>query len=475
MRQAIGDLQSQGFEPIELERYCTSNKIWSTKVKRLRLPDLLCIKTGLRVEVRAKTKLQIRMSDAPKNIERRWDAGLRSEDILALIAISDTDLRLRPTRDVAYFTIGSLQASLAQSKLGPPKSASEGAERDRTWPATVPKRDGIVEEVTTDRIRTLLCGDGLKPRHQSYKIDGKTAYLRPGQKFKAHSTIIAGAPTSIANLASYRSQKYRPFEDLHSSSDLDRYAAVKALPYYCSPPSATARKLERVISRETEPRITLEAAGSSAKLGSRFGQRKIASFVWGKETPSDLRMEAVFILAELKDSQYDFAGDQLRRIASDKRFAGQEIRQAAVWGLGKAGLKSYEYLVPLINDSDEEVALHAICAFGEDTPRRVIRHLVCELTSGDRRKASAASQALCAIGSETAVDTLVTEFQDVSPYPDWVIATLGRMPLDRVENRVRGTTVERLVAPWLLITDSLNWLSSDSTSRDLLFLLGQNM
>ena len=74
-RQAIIYLRSKGFEPIELERYCTSNKIWATKVKRLRLPDLLCVRTGMRVEVRAKSDLRIRMSDAPTRPDRRWDGG----------------------------------------------------------------------------------------------------------------------------------------------------------------------------------------------------------------------------------------------------------------------------------------------------------------------------------------------------------------------------------------------------------------
>ena len=62
--------RDRGFEPIELERYCGSNKIWTTKVKRLRLPDLLCVKTGMRAEVRAKSDLKIRMSDAPANPDR---------------------------------------------------------------------------------------------------------------------------------------------------------------------------------------------------------------------------------------------------------------------------------------------------------------------------------------------------------------------------------------------------------------------
>lgn len=35
------DLDARGHRIIELERYAKANKIWSIKVKRLRLPDLL--------------------------------------------------------------------------------------------------------------------------------------------------------------------------------------------------------------------------------------------------------------------------------------------------------------------------------------------------------------------------------------------------------------------------------------------------
>ena len=55
VRSTMDVLERLGFEPIELERYSSSNKIWSTKVKRLRLPDILCVRTGVRVEVRAKS------------------------------------------------------------------------------------------------------------------------------------------------------------------------------------------------------------------------------------------------------------------------------------------------------------------------------------------------------------------------------------------------------------------------------------
>ena len=159
VHRTIERLRDRGFEPIELERYCSSNKIWTTKVKRLRLPDLLCVRTGMRAEVRAKTDLKIRMSDAPANPDRVWDAELRDSDIVALITCFDTDGGPEPADDAVYFTVGALRASVDRSRLGPPKSATEGAERDRTWPATVPTRDGTVVEVTDQRLSVQMSAD----------------------------------------------------------------------------------------------------------------------------------------------------------------------------------------------------------------------------------------------------------------------------------------------------------------------------
>jgi hypothetical protein len=47
VRRVCGLMAGAGLQPIELERCSRSNKIWSTKVKRLRLPDLLCVRTVL--------------------------------------------------------------------------------------------------------------------------------------------------------------------------------------------------------------------------------------------------------------------------------------------------------------------------------------------------------------------------------------------------------------------------------------------
>ena len=230
VQQTMKQLRALGFEPIELDRGCTSNKIWMTKVKRLRLPDLLCVRTGLRVEVRAKSDLKIRMSDAPNDTDRRWDAGLRHNDVAAFIAIWEQDGRQRAADAAMFFTIKTLRKSVNQSKLGPPKSASEGAERDRTWPAIIPSRSGTVRSVTTEKLVVEMGGDGNPIRSQTYSLRGKRAYVRPGETFKAEVSILAGAPARLANLTPFLDLKYDPAVDLRARKAMDRYAAVKALP-----------------------------------------------------------------------------------------------------------------------------------------------------------------------------------------------------------------------------------------------------
>jgi hypothetical protein len=396
VRQTMRQLTAAGFRPIELERYCGSNKIWATKVKRLRLPDLLCVNTGLRVEVRAKSDLKIRMSDAPNNPERRWDAGLRDDDLAAFIACFETETGYQPAEEAVLFTVNALRDTVELSTLGAPKSASEGAERDRTWPAVIPSRDGIVETSDSNRLTVIMQGDDRPPRRQSYNLSGKRVYVSPGGRFKAEASILAGVPESTANLAAYLARRYNPLHDLQSMNDVDRYAAVKALPYREDLRRQAVRSaLEELLGRETEERVALEAAGAAATLGSLLGQERINEVLWGQGR-GDLRMEAVLILTELGSA---FAREELGTIAADRGLSGNEIRQAAVWGLGKAGLKAYGDLVPFIADEDENVALHAISAFGEDTPKAIIEKLVQILQTGESHQAPAASEALRIIDS----------------------------------------------------------------------------
>ncbi len=468
VRQTMKQLTGMGFVPIELERYCASNKIWMTKVKRLRLPDVLCVRTGLRVEIRAKSDLKIRMSDAPANPDRTWDAGLRDDDVVALIAIKESDGQQQPADQAVFFGVKALRDSVGQSKLGPPKSASEGAERDRTWPSTTPSCDGTVQSVTADKLVVAMKTETGETRKQTYTLNGKHTYVKPGDAFKANVSILAGAPEKLADLPSFLAKAYDPIADLKSDNPVNRYAGVKSIPRRKDLQAQAIPALEALLKTEKEERVSLEAAGSSAALGSTLGQEHIGKVVWG-EGRQDLRMEAVLILTELASP---FARAELIRIAAEQKFAGDEIRQAAVWGLGKAGVKAYDQLPAFIADKDENLALHAIVAFGQDTPENIVRVLIADLVKADPTRAPAASEALRLIAGETVLKCLI---EAAAGGHEWVLATLGRLPPGLVKPAIAGSDLLRKLGPMLLLSEGANWLTSEDRVMDIGFLAKQNL
>jgi len=81
-RRAFDDLTQQGHDLMELERGSMSFKIWKAiKIKRVRVPDILCLSCGHRVESRGKTRLEITMSHSLSVQERGWDSGLDDNDV----------------------------------------------------------------------------------------------------------------------------------------------------------------------------------------------------------------------------------------------------------------------------------------------------------------------------------------------------------------------------------------------------------
>lgn len=181
-------------------------------------------------------------------------------------------------------------------------------------------------------------------------------------------------------------------------------------------------------------------------------------------------MEAILILSELKTP---FARSELVRAAM--QFRGDERRQAAIWGLGKAGLRSYADLVPFISDEEENVAYHAIAAFGADTPRPVIERLVTMLVAGEPRTAPAASEALRVIANADVLAFLVQAAIEHKGNIDWVLATLGRLPPDTVRAHLKGTTLLDRVEPMLLVSRGASWLATEKAATDMAFLVKQNL
>lgn len=477
-RRTMALLRAAGFAPIELERYATSNKIWATKIKRLRLPDLLCVRTGLRVEVRTKSDLTVKMSDAPDNPDRVWHAGLRDDDVIAFIACREADGVMRAADAANFFPVGALKAAEPLSKLGQPKSASEGSERDRAWPAYVPALDGRVTEIRgggllggpPTHIRMVLHEGGRPPRPYTYALRGKHAYVREGDRFSGGETVIAGVAAAKAELTPYLARAYDPLADLAAAREVDRYAAVKALPHRAELAAAARPRLEALVREERDGRIQLEAAGSAAALGSRAGIAFLEAVAAAGEGAPELRMEAVFILAE---SRTDAAADLLTRVAAD-RTAPSELRQAAVWGLGFAGHERYDRLLAFLADGDADVALHAMAAFGPGAPPDVVQALVSRLDERDPATAAGASEALRLVGGDVAVVAAADAVADPARR-DWALATLGRLDPGRVRALVQDAGVLRAVAPMLRLFSAENWLATGDRPSSLAYLLGQRL
>src|SRR5205809_6978439 len=86
-------LRQLGHQPIELERGSMNYKIWKKiKIKRIRVPDIICVDNGIRIESRAKSKLEITMSHSLNDPARGWDTDFKSGDYVALIACRNGDL-----------------------------------------------------------------------------------------------------------------------------------------------------------------------------------------------------------------------------------------------------------------------------------------------------------------------------------------------------------------------------------------------
>ena len=116
--------------------------------------------------------------------------------------------------------------------------------------------------------------------------------------------------------------------------------------------------------------------------------------------------------------------------------------------------------------------MHAIVAFGNDTPEGVIRTLVRELSMDDQGRSAAASESLRVIGNETVLRLLVEAARSGH---DWILATLGRLPPALVRRALEGSGLLTQVAPILLLSEGANWLASEDRVVDLAFLVKQNL
>jgi hypothetical protein len=195
------DLESRGHRIVELERYAMANKVWSeVKVKRLRLPDLLCVDCGRRFEAKSKTKLELKLSHSSAVGREWWAGGMRPEDVFAFVRVAVTDGEV-DLGQILYVTRQGLENASADRRKGGMKAASEGSETDVSWPIWVPSYPGVFTRVDVDPelIIRVQKTDGRLMSRARGKWSRLHLYLRPGDSFEAGPSLGPWPPlTSIA-------------------------------------------------------------------------------------------------------------------------------------------------------------------------------------------------------------------------------------------------------------------------------------
>lgn len=470
-RRVRDAMREANLEPIELERYSCNNKIWATKVKRLRMPDLLCVKTGVRVEVRAKSKLAIKMSDAVNNPDRRWDSGLRENDLIAFVLVkNDTDGRLVAADNVELFEVAELQATFNLSQLGPAKSASEGAERGREWSSIVSGKDGVVTAVDNQMLVTRRA-----TRSQSYQLKGKTSYVAVNDNFDAESQFLAGIPARKTVFPNPADVRWDPRPLLLSAIPMDRHVAVKALGVVGNENDLDS--LLNVARNDLEDRVRLEAAASAARLASPEGLAILRQMI---QAPAIgyLAMEAILILAEYKDTPIENESVALLvECANNAALVEPELRQAAIWGLGSTGLKSYDELLNFLDVEDQDERIHAVAAFGStldfDTIQKILDSLSNPLCS--ERKRAGISFILSRLDNQASfIPLLVGLIQGADQMvASWAESILAALDVDIVKTIIHDQELLDKLRPAQLMNPSLNWTRGENSFARISFVSKQ--
>lgn len=442
-------------EPIELERYAMANKVWQTKVKRLRLPDLVCVRCGLRVESRAKSKLGVVLShsEAP---DRAWNAGgMRAEDLFAFLRADLSEFPPHVSEPV-FFTCSALAKALDRAKRSAPKAASEGSEVTLTWPTWTPSRSGIFQGV--DSTGRLVCqwNDGTVYRYWQWKRWGEPrfVYVAPGGEIIANETILAGVVAAPTDL-NCPGDIWKLDEALRASDATDRYAAIKAARF-------TGRvdlidSLSEIAHSKDDWRLRLEATGTLARHDPKTWTPRLITTALDPGLHDEQRIEVVFVLSELGTPE---AADALETIAAATSGCPSEIRAAAAWGLGQGESQRPASLLPLATDDDLIVRLHAVVAI-ESLPERSVRVLRRWLQEGEPRKAATAAFLLRRHGH---IEELLDACESGGTARLWAIRALGGLPEADVRevagDRLTPDLEEALAPLWLGCDD---WLEVEGT------------
>jgi hypothetical protein len=331
-RRVFQNLQQLGHNPIELERGSMSYKLWKKiKIKRIRVPDILCVDSGTRIESRAKTNLEISMSHSLSDPERGWD-------YVALVHCDrsgDKPIDWVADEMVQYVSVRSLREKARQDEVYyvKPKGAQEGFESRITWPAAIASADGTIKSSSDKLLQFCRAND---QRTITLRLGKKGISMTPlvnvGDRVRQNQVLASVVPVAQTFPSNPVSDSYYT-DKLIGTALSERYAAAKALAFFQTPHALHSLK-QRLGDTNEHIYVKLEAAASLARFDQPEGYQFIETCL--SDTYLQNVLESVIVLAEIKTPK---SCDLLCSVlASDVEDA--EIRAGAAWALGELNNKA---------------------------------------------------------------------------------------------------------------------------------------
>jgi hypothetical protein len=348
-RAACEHLAVHGHQAVELERGSTDTKLWKdVKRKRVRIPDLVCTRCGLRVECRTKTKPDLSMSHSLTDEARTWDFGMVDTDYIAFpICVADDEahwsagklgpdgsywhernwVRWKTDGRINYFPVRSFRATPhAKSST---KGVTEGSETTISWPAVFASQPGVVETVVGQRVTTRLPPGGR--RHSRTVPAGLRVFITPGQAIEANEVIAATVePVSraaldcpevlpegqIGHLLSSRERTLRftgiklarlrnepafrdLVTDLANDEEEDVYIRLEGLSYLTAVCGISPRHLFPPYLASADPQTQLEAVIALGDTGTLAAVELLSGLLDDATQPYFLRSAAAWCLSRI--------------------------------------------------------------------------------------------------------------------------------------------------------------------------------
>jgi hypothetical protein len=418
------NLKKQCHSPIELERGSMGFKLWKKiKIKRVRVPDLLCVNCGRRIESRAKTDLQISMSHSTSDPKRGWDYGLLDEDYVAFVKakkIGERPIDWGTDELVQYVKVADMREARMNSMVSEvkPKGATEGFEARLVWSSAIASGDGIVINIEKNCLRYRKRAEGRICR-LSLKKGGHELkpLVKVGDSIVENQILASVVPVLRGISCSENLTKDYYIQLMKSASHSDKYVAAKALAYFPSSETNEALK-ERMNDEKEHIYIRLECACSLLKMNENESIRFFEQMLNSEYL--EYQLECVIALSEVAKEE---AADLLIKTLLDSQ-KNAEIRAGAAWSLGEMRSKNaITALVSAFDTVDKEVKIEAARAMVKlnDLFSEEIIKLLPE--DSDSRKAGI-SWALSKSGNFSVHDLLeVMKDEDARKWIAWIIGT----------------------------------------------------